>query len=39
MFGLFIGVLVQLLSSKIVHFYDKNMKLCQITTITKTNIF
>ena len=30
---------VQQLSSKIVHFYDKNMTLCQITTITKTNIF
>ena len=31
--------LVQLLSTKIVHFYDKSMKLCQITTNPKTNIF
>ena len=30
--------LVQLLSTKIVHFYDKSMKLCQITTNPKTNI-
>ena len=30
---------VQLLSTKIVHFYDKSMKLCQITTNPKTNIF
>ena len=33
------GVIVQLLSTKIVHFYDKSMKLCQITTNPKTNIF
>ena len=32
-------LLVQLLSTKIVHFYDKSMKLCQITTNPKTNIF
>ena len=32
------GDLVQLLSTKIVHFYDKSMKLCQITTNPKTNI-
>ena len=32
-------LLVQLLSTKIVHFYDKSMKLCQITTSPKTNIF
>ena len=32
-------VVVQLLSSKIVHFDDESMKLCQITTIPKTNIF
>ena len=31
--------IVQLLSTKIVHFYDKSMKLCQITTNPKTNIF
>ena len=31
--------IVQLLSSKIVHFDDKSMKLCQITTIPKANIF
>ena len=31
--------LVQLLSTKIVHFYDKSMKLCRITTNPKTNIF
>ena len=31
-------VIVQLLSTKIVHFYDKSMKLCQITNIPKTNI-
>ena len=31
-------LLVQLLSTKIVHFYDKSMKLCQITTNPKTNI-
>ena len=30
--------IVQLLSTKIVHFYDKSMKLCQITTNPKTNI-
>ena len=30
--------LVQLLSTKMVHFYDKSMKLCQITTNPKTNI-
>ena len=30
--------LVQLLSTKIVHFYDKSVKLCQITTNPKTNI-
>ena len=29
--------LVQLLSTKIVHFYDKSMNLCQITTNPKTN--
>ena len=32
-------LVVQLLSTKIVHFYDKSMKLCQITTNPKTNIF
>ena len=32
-------VVVQLLSTKIVHFYDKSTKLCQITTNPKTNIF
>ena len=32
-------LLVQLLSSKIVHFDDKSMELCRITTIPKTNIF
>ena len=32
------GHVVQLLSTKIVHFYDKSMKLCQITTNPKTNI-
>ena len=32
-------MIVQLLSTKIVHFYDKSMKLCQITTNPKTNIF
>ena len=37
-FLLRIIVLVQLLSTKIVHFYDKSMKLCQITTNPKTNI-
>ena len=31
-------ILVQLLSTKIVHFYDKSMKPCQITTNPKTNI-
>ena len=31
-------LLVQLLSTKIVHFYDKSMKLCQITNIPKTDI-
>ena len=31
--------IVQLLSTKIVHFYDKSMKLCQIITNPKTNIF
>ena len=31
-------MIVQLLSTKIVHFYDKSMKLCQITTNPKTNI-
>ena len=31
--------LVQLLSTKMVHFYDKSMKLCQITTNPKTNTF
>ena len=30
--------IVQLLSTKIVHFYDKSVKLCQITTNPKTNI-
>ena len=34
-----IYLIVQLLSTKIVHFYDKSMKLCQITTNPKTNIF
>ena len=28
----FLFVIVQLLSTKIVHFYDKSTKLCQITT-------
>ena len=32
-------IVVQLLSTKIVHFYDKSMKLCQITTSPKTNTF
>ena len=32
-------LLVQLLSTKIVHFYDKSMNLFQITTNPKTNIF
>ena len=31
-------LIVQLLSTKIVHFYDKSMRLCQITNIPKTNI-
>ena len=31
--------IVQLLLSKIVHFDDKSMKLCQITTVSKTNTF
>ena len=31
--------IVQLLLTKIVHFYDKSMKLSQITTNPKTNIF
>ena len=31
-------LVVQLLSTKIVHSYDKSMKLCQITNIPKTNI-
>ena len=31
-------IIVQLLLTKIVHFYDKSMKLCQITTNPKTNI-
>ena len=35
----FVPLIVQLLSTKIVHFYDKSMKLCQITTNPKTNIF
>ena len=30
--------IVQLLSTKIVHFYDKSMKICQITNIFNTNI-
>ena len=30
--------LVQLLSTKIVHFYDKRMKLCRITNIPNTKI-
>ena len=38
-FYLLVMFLVQLLSTKIVHFYDKSMKLCQITTNPKTNIF
>ena len=38
-FCLMYCLLVQLLSTKIVHFYDKSMKLCQITTNPKTNIF
>ena len=33
------GIIVQLLSTKIVHFYHKSMELCQITTNPKTNIF
>ena len=37
-FALRLGI-VQLLSSKIVHFYDKRMKLCQFTIIPKTIIF
>ena len=32
-------LIVQLLSTKIVHFYDKSMKLCHITTNPKSNIF
>ena len=31
--------LVHLLSTKMVHVYDKSMNLCQITTNPKTNIF
>ena len=41
LFGIIAGLtlsIVQLLSTKIVHFYDKSMKLCQITNIPKTNI-
>ena len=33
------NLIFQLLSSKIVHFDDNRMKLCQITTIPKTNIY
>ena len=32
------NVLVELLSTKSVHFYDKSMRLCQITNIPNTNI-
>ena len=33
-----VNLIVQLLSSKIVHFDDKRMKLCQFTIIPKTII-
>ena len=35
---LLVLIIVELLSTKIFHFYDESMKLCQITTNPKTNI-